>query len=75
MLLISDIELGDTKTGIDLAAELASGCPLMRVLLISGRDGPPRDIPAESRYLAKPFAIAAFLESVRQLCYPVAAAA
>jgi two-component system, response regulator PdtaR len=74
-LLISDIELGDAKTGIDLAGEIAAGNPLMQVLLISGRDRPPREIPPGWRFLAKPFAIAAFLECVRKLCYPVATAA
>jgi DNA-binding NtrC family response regulator len=74
-LLISDIELGDAKTGIDLAGEFAAGDPLMRVLLISGRDRPPREIPPGWRFLAKPFAIATFLECVKELCCPVAAAA
>jgi DNA-binding NtrC family response regulator len=62
-LLITDIDLGG-RDGIDLAAELSSLTPAMKVLLISGNDARRRGIPPEWRFLAKPFAIAKLIEFV-----------
>ena len=64
-LLISDINLGSDKDGIELAREVASANPRVNVLLISGGPKPERDMPSRWRFLAKPFKIAEFLASVR----------
>ena len=67
-LLVSDIDLRAAKTGIDLARELARSYPPMAVLLISARDLPEPDLPAEWRFLAKPFPVPALVDCVRELC-------
>ena len=67
-LLISDIDLGAAKTGIDLAREALAFRPTTKVLLISGTDCPGRRIPSGCRFLAKPFPIPTFLEFVEKLC-------
>ena len=67
-LLISDINLTTHITGIDLAQELAKKNPAMKVLLISGSDCPPREIPPAWRFLSKPFTVESFLACVAFLC-------
>lgn len=67
-LLISDVELSDAKTGLDLAREMAVVHPSMQVVLMSGRDLPPCRMPAAWRFLAKPFPTQALLECVEELC-------
>jgi DNA-binding NtrC family response regulator len=64
-LLISDVNLGSDKDGIELAREIASANPRLNVLLISGGPKPERDMPCGWRFLAKPFKIAEFLIVVR----------
>lgn len=64
-LLISDINLGSDKDGLELAREIASANPRVKVLLISGGPKPERDMPSGWRFLAKPFKIAEFLAFVR----------
>jgi len=67
-MLISDIALSADRNGIELAHEMAAAYPAMRVLLISGGDLPEAGIPADWRFLAKPFALAVFLDCVHDLC-------
>jgi DNA-binding NtrC family response regulator len=67
-VLISDISLSADMNGIDLAREIATEHPAMRVLLISGGDVPEGGIPTEWRFLAKPFPLAVFLDCVHELC-------
>ena len=66
-LLVSDIELADAKSGTDLAREVTAASPTTDILLMSGRDCPPCNIPAEWRFLSKPFPTAALLDCVRAL--------
>jgi len=70
-LLISDIDLAAGKTGIDLARELARNNPSMKVVLMSARDVPRRDLHAEWRFLAKPFMVTTLLDYVGELGFPV----
>ena len=42
----------------------------MRVVLMSARDLPPRDLPPEWRFLSKPFRIAVLLDCVNELGVP-----
>jgi CheY-like chemotaxis protein len=70
-LLISNIDLANAKTGMDAAREIVAKNPSARVLLMSGRRTPPRDIPPGWRFLSIPFPTAAFLNCVSQLCCPL----
>ena len=73
-LLISDIGLHAAKTGVDLAHEIVADNPSMKVMLISGGGFPEDGIPAEWRFLAKPFPLMVFLDCVNELCRSVRAA-
>jgi DNA-binding NarL/FixJ family response regulator len=66
-LLISDIDLSASRSGVDLARELAAENPSTRVLLISGGNSPGA-LPASWRFLAKPFPTAKLLDCVGELC-------
>jgi DNA-binding NtrC family response regulator len=65
-VLISDIDLGSEKTGVDLAHEIAASNPGVRVLLISGGRAPKGGILPGWRFLEKPFAIAEILDFVNE---------
>jgi FixJ family two-component response regulator len=67
-LLISNVELAGAKTGMDLAREMVAGNASIKVLLLSGRELAPRDLPAAWRFLSIPFPTAAFLNCVNELC-------
>jgi len=67
-LLIADIGLAGASNGIDLARECGRTYPGMRVLLISGRDRPPAELPAAWRFLSKPFPTHSLLTCVSELC-------
>jgi|HubBroStandDraft_6_1064221.scaffolds.fasta_scaffold803086_1 hypothetical protein len=67
-LLISNIDMADAKAGIGAAREIVANNPSIRVLLMSGRETPPCDIPPAWRFLSIPFPTAAFLNCVSQLC-------
>lgn len=67
-LLISDINLTTHITGIDLAFELGKTNPAMKVLLMSGTDRPPREIPVAWKFLPKPFTVDSFLTCIATLC-------
>ena len=64
-LLISDIDLSASMNGIDLARELTALNPSIRVLLISGAEHPPSEIPRTWRFLAKPFHVDLFLKQIQ----------
>ena len=68
-LLISDIDLSASMNGIELARELRTLNPSMRVLLISGSDHPKAEIPNGWAFLAKPFHIDGFLKCVATLSH------
>jgi DNA-binding NtrC family response regulator len=67
-LLVSDIDLHAAKTGLELAREIAANNPSAAVLLMSGGDSPVGAIPAEWRFLAKPFPLEVLLDCVSELC-------
>ena len=69
-LLICDTELSTAMDGPELALALAANNPEMKVLLMSANENPRPEIPAEWRFLSKPFPIAAFLDCVHALCDP-----
>ena len=71
-LLISDIDLSASMNGIELARELRTLNPSMRVLLISGSDSPKVEIPNGWGFLAKPFHIDGFLKCVTTLSHSTA---
>jgi DNA-binding NtrC family response regulator len=64
-LLISNI---DSKTGMDFVHEMVANNPSTGVLLMSGRETLPCDIPRAWRFLSIPFLTAAFLDCVSELC-------
>ena len=68
-LLISDINLSAGINGIDLARELATTNPSMKVLLMSAGNCPQYEISPTWQFLAKPFPIEIFLECVNALCH------
>jgi hypothetical protein len=70
-LLISNVDLADTKTGLDLARAMVANNPSTRVLLLSRRELPPCDIPPTWPFLSIPFPTAAFLSCVSELCCAV----
>jgi CheY-like chemotaxis protein len=70
-LLISDIDLSDAMTGIDLARELAARHRSMKVVLMSACDLLQSGLPPEWRFLGKPFPIAALLDCVGDSGVPV----
>jgi DNA-binding NtrC family response regulator len=70
-LLISDIDLSATRTGVDLARELTASNPSIRVLLISAADCPQFELPRPWRFLSKPFQLSEFLNCVNELCASV----
>jgi CheY-like chemotaxis protein len=67
-LLISNVNLADAQTGLDLSRDIAASHPSASVLLVSNRNLPPHAIPPAWRFLSIPFTTASFLDCVGQLC-------
>jgi DNA-binding NtrC family response regulator len=67
-VLISDINLSSTRTGVDLAHQMVALYPSVHVLLMSATDFPRYDIPPAWRFLPKPFPMPVFLDCVNDLC-------
>ncbi len=66
-LVVTDINLGDGSTGIELAWSLSRTMPHVRVILISGQERPARDqYPAEAIFLTKPYAPGALVSLARR---------
>ena len=66
-LVVTDINLGDGSTGIELAWYLSRTMPHVRVILISGQERPARDrYPAEAIFLTKPYAPGALVSLARR---------
>jgi DNA-binding NtrC family response regulator len=66
-VVVTDINLGDGNSGIDLAWKLARSMPHVRVILISGQERPARDqYPAEAIFLTKPYAPGALISLTRR---------
>jgi DNA-binding NtrC family response regulator len=68
-LLISDVNLRASMSGIDLARRLMAANPFMKVLLMSAADCPLSTIPETWRFLAKPFALDNFVNCFRALSH------
>ncbi len=66
-LLITDIGLGKGKSGVELAWDLSSISPRIRILLMSGTDVRENDLPKEWHFLAKPFCMSDMVELVKAL--------
>jgi CheY-like chemotaxis protein len=68
-VLITDIDLGAVKTGLDVSAAAHRMWPDVRVMLISGR--PPNQTGQEpdprDRYLPKPFSGPRLLRAIKEL--------
>ncbi len=64
-LLLSDILLGETKTGLDLARQVKSLHPDMAVVLMSGYQAGADGAPKGSIYLKKPFRRAQLAKALR----------
>jgi two-component SAPR family response regulator len=65
-VVITDFDLGVGKTGLDLAEEVRKQYPQVRIIMVSGSYGAPReDSGVIDAFFAKPVPVADLLESVR----------
>jgi two-component system cell cycle sensor histidine kinase/response regulator CckA len=73
-LLITDVKLGESGSGLDLAECLLASKPSLKVLAISGflNDDPPAALAGRIAFLHKPFRWEAFGAQVDQLLAPEA---
>jgi CheY-like chemotaxis protein len=72
MVVVTDIEMGNGITGLDLARRVAERSPNIGLLLTSGRMMPSADeLPVGTVFLAKPYPHALLVEQVRQLAQRV----
>lgn len=54
--VFTDIQMPGEEDGVDLAQHIAESRPSIAVLVTSGRSfTPPEDLPAESRFVPKPY--------------------
>ena len=67
-LLISDIDLGTSMNGVELARALSASELAIHVLLMSAGKYPENGIPSNWRFLEKPFPVAELLDCVNALC-------
>ena len=65
-ILVTDIQLAGTLSGLDLARSVAASWPSVRLLLISGECRPAHDqYPPDALFFTKPFAPGALISVVR----------
>lgn len=65
-ILVTDINLAGTLSGLDLARSVAEGWPAVRLLIISGQCRPAQDqYPERALFFTKPFAPGALIAVVR----------
>ncbi|HUQ06718.1 MAG TPA: response regulator [Kofleriaceae bacterium] len=73
-VVITDFDLGDLsggKTGLDLAEEVRRQFPQIRIIMVSGSYGAPRDDSGViDAFFAKPVQVADLLERVRGIVQP-----
>lgn len=67
-LLISDINLKSSASGMDLARELSFTNPAMRILLMSATDSWNSRMPKGWHFLAKPFRMSELVRLINSLC-------
>lgn len=67
-LLLTDIDMPGSMSGIKLAQAVCNRWPRIRILVVSGRVRPqPPELPSNSCFLAKPYQAAALVEELRAL--------
>lgn len=67
-VLFTDINMPGRRDGLALAGEVHRQWPAIGVIITSGQERPsPSDIPAEGRFIAKPYDIGAVAELVKRL--------
>jgi CheY-like chemotaxis protein len=67
-LLLTDIEMPGSMNGLKLAHTLRNRWPRIKILVVSGQLRPQlTELPADSRFLAKPYQTAALVEELRAL--------
>jgi DNA-binding NtrC family response regulator len=66
-LLVTEVSFAGSVDGRVLAHEVAQRWPEVAILLISRLPREPVNLPQHARFLAKPFAMSAFLGEVKQL--------
>jgi CheY-like chemotaxis protein len=67
-VLVTDIEMPGTMTGLDLARTVETKWPRTGLVLISGRTLPsPDGMPAKARFIAKPWQMETLLQVVREV--------
>ena len=65
-ILVTDIHLAGTLSGLDLARSVARCWPGVRLLIMSGESRPAHDqYPARALFFTKPFAPGALISIVR----------
>jgi two-component SAPR family response regulator len=65
-VVITDFDLGAGKTGMDLAEDVRKHFPQVRIIMVSGSYGAPReDSGVIDAFFAKPVQVADLLERVR----------
>jgi len=65
-ILVTDIHLAGTLSGLDLARSVAEGWPEIRLLIISGESRPVQaQYPERALFFTKPFAPGALIAVVR----------
>lgn len=65
-ILVTDIHLAGTLSGLDLARSVAKGWPGIRLLIMSGESRPAHDdYPHRALFFTKPFAPGALIQVVR----------
>jgi DNA-binding NtrC family response regulator len=66
--VVSDSEMPGEKSGLDLAWIVDRTWPRIGLVLISGRHLPsPAGMPAKARFIAKPWDVDTFLQTVREV--------
>jgi FixJ family two-component response regulator len=60
--LVTDVELGEGMSGLDLAQYARIQFPNLNVVIISGRD--PPYLPQDARFLMKPYRARELLDAV-----------
>jgi DNA-binding NtrC family response regulator len=65
-VLVTDVEMGKGKNGVELAREVQQRWPWVVVLIVSGRAYPDRhDLPDGAVFLSKPYTPTAILRAIQ----------
>ena len=69
-LVITDVDLGSTLNGFDVAATAHERWPSVNVVLISGLPADPHRLDPRDRYLQKPLSSRRLLRTIDELPKP-----